>query len=141
MHIVACMPMKSTSRRRTAAGEVVQIRLRDRQQLVALRRDRPDEKGRPGRSLSQRQAAVHLGISHGHYGDIEAGRRHPSLAVAERIAAFFSVPLEELCRVEPAGDGRGATPRGSAREVVGQVAGGDQGEALVAGEGDGAEAG
>ncbi|HEV7722457.1 MAG TPA: helix-turn-helix transcriptional regulator [Iamia sp.] len=95
------MPLKSTSRRRTAEGELVQIRLRDRQQLVALRMGRPDEKGRPGRTLTQRQAAAHVGISHGHYGDLEAGRRHPSLAVAQRLAAFFEVPLEVLCVVTP----------------------------------------
>ena len=83
---------------------MVQVRLRDRQQLVALRMGRPDEKGRPGRSLTQRQAAAHLEISHGHYGDIEAGRRHPSLAVGQRLAAFYEVTLEELCVVEPVED-------------------------------------
>ncbi len=79
----------------------MQIRLRDRHQLVALRTARPDEKGRAGRTLTQRQAAAHIGISHGHYGDIEAGRRHPSLAVGQRMAAFYDVALEELCVVEP----------------------------------------
>jgi DNA-binding XRE family transcriptional regulator len=99
--MLAYMPMKSISRRRTAEGELVQIRLRDRSQLIALRTQRPDEKGRPGRSLSQRQAAAHIGISHGHYGDLEAGRRHPSLAVGERLAAFFDVALEDLYDVTP----------------------------------------
>lgn len=110
--------MKSTSRRRTADGEVVQIRLRDRQQLIALRMGRPDEKGRPGRSLTQRQAAAHVDISHGHYGDLEAGRRHPSLAVAQRLAAFFEVALDQLCEVRPVegarpeDEGSGAEPSG-----------------------------
>ena len=99
------MPVKSTSRRRTAEGELVQIRLRDRQQLAALRMERPDEKGRPGRSLSQRQVAAHVGISHGHYGDLEAGRRHPSLAVGQRLADFFEVALEALCDVMPIAPG------------------------------------
>jgi DNA-binding XRE family transcriptional regulator len=115
--MLAYMPVTSTSRRRTAEGELVQIRLRDRQQLVALRRGRPDEKGRPGQSLTQRQVAARIGISHGHYGDIEAGRRHPSLAVGQRLAAFFEVPLDALCDVvpiepvRPAGPGPGPTPR------------------------------
>lgn len=95
------MPMKSTSRRRTAEGELVQIRLRDREHLIALRTGRPDEKGRPGRTLTQRQVAAHVGISHGHYGDLEAGRRQPSLAVGQRLAAFFEVPLDVLCDVIP----------------------------------------
>jgi DNA-binding XRE family transcriptional regulator len=103
--MLAYMPIKSTSRRRTAEGELVQIRFRDRRQVVALRTDRPDEKGRPGRSLSQRQVAAHIGISHGHYGDLEAGRRHPSLAVGQRLAAFFEMPLEDLCDVVPIGPG------------------------------------
>ncbi|HMJ75323.1 MAG TPA: helix-turn-helix transcriptional regulator, partial [Iamia sp.] len=50
-------------------------------------------------SLTQRQAAAHVGISHGHYGDLEAGRRHPSLAVAQRLVAFFDIRLEALCVV------------------------------------------
>jgi hypothetical protein len=40
-------------------------------------------------------------ISHGHYGDLEAGRRHPSRAVGQRLAAFFEVPLDALCDVTP----------------------------------------
>lgn len=72
------------------------MRLRDPKLLVALRQGRPDEKGRPGRCLTQRQAATHLGISHGHYGDIEGGRRQPSLAVGERIARFYGVTMAAL---------------------------------------------
>ena len=102
--------MRTGSRRRTAEGEVVQIRLRDRQQLVALRADRPDEKGRPGRSLTQRQVAAHVGISHGHYGDLEAGRRQPSLAVGQRLAAFFEVPLDALYVIVPIEPGPPAGP-------------------------------
>lgn len=72
------------------------MRLRDPKLLVALRQGRPDEKGRPGRCLTQRQAAVRIGISHGHYGDIEAGRRQPSLAVGRRIADLFGVTMAAL---------------------------------------------
>lgn len=136
------MPVKSTSRRRTAEGELVQIRLRDRQQLVALRMDRPDEKGRPGRSLTQRQVAARIGISHGHYGDIEAGRRHPSLAVGQRLAAFFEVPLDALCDVVPIeADPPVEGGVGSAVEVVGEGAGGHEHEAPVARRGDGLQGG
>ncbi|HEX7134780.1 MAG TPA: helix-turn-helix transcriptional regulator [Iamia sp.] len=120
------MPLKSTSRRRTAEGELVQVRLRDRQQLVTLRARRPDEKGRPGRSLTQRQAAAHVGISHGHYGDIEAGRRQPSLAVGQRLAAFYDVPLETLCEILPLAEVRSAS--GSATEAPGP-GGPEEGEA------------
>jgi DNA-binding XRE family transcriptional regulator len=88
--MLAPMPVKSPPR----AG---QVRVRDPQLLVALRAGRPDEKGRPGRTLTQRQAAAHIGISHGHYGDIEAGRRQPSVAVGRRMAAFFGVALAALC--------------------------------------------
>jgi DNA-binding XRE family transcriptional regulator len=91
----------SLSRSCTAEGELVQVRFHDRQQLVALRRSRPDAEGRPGRNLTQRQVASHIAISHGHYGDLESGRRHPSLAVAQRLATFFEVPLESLCDVVP----------------------------------------
>jgi len=139
--MLAYMPIKSTSRRRAAEGELVQIRFRDRRQLVALRMDRPDEKGRPGRSLSQRQVAAHVGISHGHYGDLEAGRRHPSLAVGQRLADFFAVALEDLCDVVPVEPGRPRDGRGSAPEVTGEGAGTDEGEASVPGDGDGLQGG
>jgi DNA-binding XRE family transcriptional regulator len=132
------MPMKSTSRRRTAEGELVQIRFRDRQQLVALRMGRPDEKGRPGRSLTQRQTAAHLGISHGHYGDLEAGRRQPSLAVGQRLAAFFDVTLETLCDIVPLVD---PAPPASAPQVTDELTGEDEDEVTVAGDGDGPQAG
>jgi DNA-binding XRE family transcriptional regulator len=89
------------SRSCTADGETVQVRFHDRQQLVALRTGRPDDEGRPGRTLTQRQVAARIDISHGHYGDLESGRRHPSLAVAQRLATFFEVPLEALCDVVP----------------------------------------
>ena len=103
----------SRPRGRTAEDELVEIRFHDRQQLVAMRRGQPDEQGRPGRNLTQRQVAARIGISHGHYGDLESGRRHPSLAVAERLAAFFEVPLEVLCDVVPVEPGPPA-------EVVGE---------------------
>jgi transcriptional regulator with XRE-family HTH domain len=86
----------------------VHVRFRDRQQLVALRRGRPDEEGRPGRNLTQRQVAARIGISHGHYGDLESGRRHPSLAVAQRLAVYLEVSLERLCDVVPIEPGRSA---------------------------------
>ena len=139
--MLAYMPIKSTSRRRTAEGELVQIRFRDRQELVALRMERPDEKGRPGRSLSQRQVAAHVGISHGHYGDLEAGRRHPSLAVGLRLAAFFDVALEVLCDVVPIAAGPRTDGRASGPEVTGEGRGGDEGEASVPGDGDALQGG
>jgi DNA-binding XRE family transcriptional regulator len=139
--MLAYMPIKSTSRRRTAEGELVQIRLHDRQQLIALRMARPDEKGRPGRSLSQRQVASHIGISHGHYGDLEAGRRHPSLAVGQRLADFFEVTLDVLCEVVPIEPGPPSDARGSAPEMTGEGAGGHEDEAPVPRQGDGLQGG
>ena len=135
------MPIRHSSRRRTAEGELVQIRFHDRRQVVALRMGRPDEKGRSGRSLSQRQLASHVGISHGHYGDLEAGRRHPSFAVGQRLADFFEVALEDLCDVVPIAPGRPRDGRGSGSEVAGEGTGGDEGEASVPGEGDGLQGG
>lgn len=86
----------ATSRRRNDEGEVVLVKVRDPKLLVALREGKPDKKGRAGRHLSQRQIAADLTISHGHYGDIEAGRRNPSLEVGERIAAYHGLPLATL---------------------------------------------
>ena len=102
----------------------MQVRFRDRRQLVTLRRERPDEEGRPDRNLTQRQVAAHVGISHGHYGDLESGRRHPSLAVAQRLAAFFGVALEALCDVTPIEPGPPAEVAGQgAEEHEGETAG------------------
>lgn len=81
------------------------LRLRDPKLLVLLRQGRPDEKGRPGRTLTQRQAAARVGISHGHYGDIEAGRRRPSPAVGARIAVFYGVTMHALYEGVPAEHG------------------------------------
>lgn len=72
------------------------MKVRDPRLLVALRQGKPDKKNRPGQTLTQRQIAVDLAISHGHYGDIEAGRRQPSLAVGERIANYHGLPLAAL---------------------------------------------
>jgi DNA-binding XRE family transcriptional regulator len=135
------MPVRHSSRRRTAEGELVQIRFHDRRQLVALRMGRPDEKGRPGRSLSQRQLAAHVGISHGHYGDLEAGRRHPSLAVGQRLADFFGVALATLCHVVPVAPALRPDGRGSGPEVTGEGTGTDEGEAPVPHDGDGLQGG
>ena len=38
--------------------------------------------------------------SHGYLGDLESGRRQPSLELALNIADFFEVPLEQLARDE-----------------------------------------
>lgn len=75
---------------------MVLVRVRNPELLVRLRQGKPDKKGRPGRHLSQRQIAGDIEISHGHYGDIEAGRRQPSRAVGERIAKYHGLELEDL---------------------------------------------
>ena len=51
--------------------------------------------------MSLRKLADALGFnSHGYLGDLESGRRQPSLELALNIADFFEVPLEQLARDE-----------------------------------------
>lgn len=82
-------------------GEPTLLRSRDPQLLVNLRKARPDAKGRPNRHLSQRQAAVTIGISHAHLADIERGDRHPSYRVGQAIADFYDVQLDALFDAKP----------------------------------------
>lgn len=56
---------------------------------------------RKRRGMTMRQLADVLGMdSHGSIGDLESGRRHPSLELATRIADLFGVSLDQLARDE-----------------------------------------
>lgn len=56
---------------------------------------------RQQRGMTMRQLADALGFnSHGYLGDLESGRRQPSLELALNIADFFEVSLEQLARDE-----------------------------------------
>jgi len=53
------------------------------------------------RGMTLRELADALGFrSHGFVGDLESGRKYPSLDLAVRIADFFEVPLDRLARDE-----------------------------------------
>lgn len=53
------------------------------------------------RGLTLRELAEALGFAnHGYLGDLESGRRKPSLELALKIADFFGVPIEQLARDE-----------------------------------------
>ena len=46
-----------------------------------------------------RELATALGFqSHGYVGDLESGRKHPSLELAIKIADFFGVSIDQLAR-------------------------------------------
>jgi DNA-binding XRE family transcriptional regulator len=92
---------ETPSRRRNAAGAPVWVHLRDPQLLITLRAARPDAKGRPGRHLSQRQAAQAIGISHGHLAEIELGHKRPSYRAATAIAEFYGVDMSALFEFIP----------------------------------------
>jgi transcriptional regulator with XRE-family HTH domain len=54
---------------------------------------------RQRRGMTMREVAEALGFrSHGFIGDLESGRKHPSLELAVRIADFFGVSLDQLAR-------------------------------------------
>lgn len=54
---------------------------------------------RQQRGMTLRELADALGFrSHGFVGDLESGRKHPSLDLAVRIADFFGVALDRLAR-------------------------------------------
>ena len=56
---------------------------------------------RQRRGLTLRELATVLGFrSHGFVGDLESGRKHPSLELAIQIADFFGVSLDQLARDE-----------------------------------------
>lgn len=49
--------------------------------------------------LTLRELADKLGLStHGYIGDLESGRRQPSLELAVQIADLFGVTVEQLAR-------------------------------------------
>jgi DNA-binding XRE family transcriptional regulator len=52
------------------------------------------EERRKAMKLTHRTIAPKIGISYSHYGDIEAGRRNPSLDMSYKLAIFFDVPVE-----------------------------------------------
>lgn len=50
-------------------------------------------------NLTMRELADKLNLStHGYIGDLESGRRQPSLELAIKIADFFGVSVDELAR-------------------------------------------
>jgi transcriptional regulator with XRE-family HTH domain len=54
---------------------------------------------RQRRGMTMRELADVLGFrSHGFIGDLESGRKHPSLELAVRVADYFEVPLDLLAR-------------------------------------------
>jgi transcriptional regulator with XRE-family HTH domain len=54
---------------------------------------------RKQRGMTVRELAEALGFTtHGYIGDLESGRRKPSLELALKIADFFGVPIEQLAR-------------------------------------------
>lgn len=49
--------------------------------------------------MTMRELAEKLGLStHGYIGDLESGRRQPSLDLAVRIADLFGVTVDQLAR-------------------------------------------
>jgi putative transcriptional regulator len=56
---------------------------------------------RTRRGMSLRQLADELGFnSHGYVGDLESGRKKPSLEVALKIARLFDVSVDSLVKDE-----------------------------------------
>jgi len=56
---------------------------------------------RTRRGMSLRQLASELGFnSHGYVGDLESGRKKPSLEVALKIARLFGVSVDSLVKDE-----------------------------------------
>jgi transcriptional regulator with XRE-family HTH domain len=54
---------------------------------------------RQRQGLTMREVADKLGLStHGYIGDLESGRRQPSLELATRIADLFGVTVDQLAR-------------------------------------------
>lgn len=54
---------------------------------------------RKRRNLTMRELADKLGLTtHGYIGDLESGRRQPSLELAVQIADIFGVTVDELAR-------------------------------------------
>jgi transcriptional regulator with XRE-family HTH domain len=56
---------------------------------------------RQRRGQTMRELADALGFkSHGFIGDLESGRKHPSLDLAVAIADYFGVTVDQLARDE-----------------------------------------
>lgn len=56
---------------------------------------------RLARALTMRELADALGYkSHGFIGDLESGRKHPSLELAVTLANYFGVTIDQLARDE-----------------------------------------
>lgn len=56
---------------------------------------------RQRRGWTMRELAEKLGLAtHGYIGDLESGRRQPSLELALEIADLFGVSLDQLARDE-----------------------------------------
>jgi transcriptional regulator with XRE-family HTH domain len=56
---------------------------------------------RKRRGMTLRELAQALDLpSHGYLGDLESGRRQPSLELARKIADFFGVTVDQLARDE-----------------------------------------
>lgn len=51
-------------------------------------------------SMKQEELAARVGVRRETIGNLEKGRYNPSLVLAWRIAAVFSVPIEEIFTVE-----------------------------------------
>ena len=51
-------------------------------------------------SMKQEELAARVGVRRETIGNLEKGRCNPSLVLAWRIAAVFSVPIEEIFTVE-----------------------------------------
>ena len=51
-------------------------------------------------SMKQEELAARVGVRGETIGNLEKGRYNPSLVLAWRIAAVFSVPIEEIFTVE-----------------------------------------
>jgi transcriptional regulator with XRE-family HTH domain len=61
---------------------------------------------RQQRGLTMRALADGLGFqSHGFIGDLESGRKYPSLTLAVQVADYFQVTVDQLARDEVDLDG------------------------------------
>ncbi|NJN68602.1 MAG: helix-turn-helix transcriptional regulator [Chloroflexaceae bacterium] len=53
------------------------------------------------RSMSVRELAAALGYaSHSYIGDVELGKKHPTIELALKVADFFGVTVDQLVRDE-----------------------------------------
>jgi transcriptional regulator with XRE-family HTH domain len=74
----------------TASAEVMMRRFGEKLRALRLKR-----------GLTMRALADVLGLkSHGFIGDLESGRKHPSLELAVTLADYFGVSVDQLARDE-----------------------------------------